>query len=705
MTHNSGIMGFDQRAFKSGQRRILRTLSFLAASSVALNCFTDPLEPVAPSWDVNLTIPLANRFYSLLEIVRKDTSLLRVGAGQQITYSTSMVAAPTTVGDLITISPNDTSLQVNFGVFRVDAPPLVAPLDIPWLPQGSSVPVPDTTIVTPDVQDTITTFESIIFEDGTIDLTIENNLPVDIEAVNPIQLLDNLGNVAATFTFNPQTIPANSSRTATDNLANRTLTNEIRLTGLVFHTPGSATPVPIPNGDLLVATLAANNLKARRAVFAEIPAQSLVNNDTADYSLDDSTIIQEVKLRSGILDLSFTNRVELAMIFKYRIDELQRPVGGTYIRFEDSVSLPRLGSGNVRLNLADHKIQSGSGDLVRSLKVISSVLLPVGSGQPVTVSDTDKVYITITRIEPIIADTARAILKPTWVDVNTVIGVDFGELPTHFSGQLNIPSASLGLGTLSSIGFPMDLHLVLAARTNIAGDSAYLQVPLTERRLSPGADSVQFDPAEVGQFLSQFSNRLPDSIRVGGRVLVNPPDVYSPTLAGVGTIGSNSSFGGSVHLDIPLHLGIVGGTYRDTLVVGDTTGDGTSDVSLHKDRIDDLNSGRMYIQVTNGMPIQLGVDLRFLDSLRLTVLSIPQSGQPVQVSAASVDGNGNVTVPAQSTATIELNRSELQQFDPAEFLSYSVALETTPGSPAVRFRTTDYVRIKVWSQLSSRVNP
>ncbi len=671
---------------------------------ISFDCFNEPLEPVAPSWDVNLTVPLANRFYTLSEIVQKDTSMLRVGVGQQIIYSTTVSTSPLADSNFISINPKDTTLHIKFGVFRVVSPPIVRPIQLPWVPQGVSVPIPDTSFSVADLTDSIPTFQSVTFESGTMSLSIQNNLPVPIDIISPIHMVDAQGNVIGTFIYTPSTIGPNSSGVASDDLAGKSVGNQIRISGIALHTQGSPNPVPIPLGDLLVATLSTSNLKARQAVFAEIPAQRLSDNDTARYALDDSTIIKEVKIKSGTLNFAFSNRVDLNMVFKFRLNEFQRPVGSAYVPYEDSVFIAAQGSGTISLNLAGYKIESMDGNLIHSVEVVSSVILPSSSGAPVTVSDTDKVFIAVSHSFPIIADTAVCVLKPTWVNVNTAIGVHFGDLPSQFFGQLSIPSAALGFGTRSSFGFPTDLYISISAKKNAAGDSAYLQVPLSQKRLQPGVDSVIFDPQEVGQFLSQFSGRLPDSLRISGKVLVNPPDVYSPTLAGVGSVGRHSSFSGNIHLDVPLRLGLVDGAYSDTLVVGDTTGDGHKDFDLHKSTIDNLNSGKFFIQVENGIPMQIGVLTRLLGHTQQTLLLVPQSGQPILATAATVDGNGNVTLPARSAATFELNQQEVRQFNPAELLTYFVTLQTTPGSPAVSFKTTDYIRIRIWSQLSTRVN-
>lgn len=683
-----------------------RTAVLLCSLVCALStfqCLDQPLEPVAPSWDVRLTFPLANRTHSLSEIVARDTSMLHAGAGGLISYTASLQAPPTFVGNLIAIRPPDTTADVRIGTFAVDTPPMVAPLVLPWLPGGTTIPLPDTTILVNDLHQDIPSFSSVTFAEGVIRLSVRNNLPVPVDVPGPVTLTDNLGHVLAIFTFSPSTIPAHGSRTATDNLAGRTTAHQLTLSGLALHLAGSVTPVPIPVGDLFVFTLAIDQARARQAVFADIPAQRLVDNDSASLRLDDSTLVKELRLTSGRMHFSFTNRIDLALIFKFRFRELYRGSGATHVAYEDSIMLPAGGTGELDLPLAGCGIQSTDGNLLRSLRTVTSVILPASSGRRVTVSDTDKVEIRVSTLAPLVVDTAVGVIKPTWLDVHVPVAVNFGDLPTRFSGQLNIPAAQLGLSTAISFGFPMDLNIVIGARTG-PGGWVYLSVPATQKRVPPGASSVQFDATEVGGFFSAFAGRLPDTLFVIGQVLVNPPEVYTPTLAGAGGIGRTSSFGGAVGLDIPLTLGIADGSFSDTLSMGDTTGDGAADFTVNRSRFRDIQNGSMYLEIENGLPLAVNLQVQLLDGTDQALLTIPRAGDQVGVGSATVNAQGTVTAPASGRSTIVLQGADIRMFEVATRMAYRMSFATPPGAGAVRFRMSDYVRVRVWTSFSYRVN-
>lgn len=680
-----------------------RLAVLLVFAATSINCFKEPLSPVLPTWDVNATFPLGARVYTLGDLVAKDTSLLKIGGSNQIIFAKSAALGSMTVNDRITLTPKDTSVRMKLGTFSITAPPKRSVITIPWLIPGQTMPIPDTTMAFADIFSKIDAFEEVTLKSGTISLQLDNNLPVTMEITTPILLFDQNDNVIATFAFSPPTIPPFSSRAATDNLTSKSFTSDFRLAGLQFHTPGSnGTPVHIPTGDLLVATLSTSNLKARQAVMAEIPAQRLVDNDTTRIRIDDSTLVKEVYMKSGALRFSLQNQIALSMMISFRFDELERRVGNTFVPYEDSVFLPAFGSGAVVLDIANTRVSSRSGELLGALNIRGSVSIASTVGQPVTVSETDNVTIAMTASSPFVADSAVGVVKPIWVSVDSKVNLGLWKGLQKFSGQLSLPAAHLRLATYSSIGFPSDAYITLGAR-KASGDSVFMTVPSSQRRLMPGQDGIDFEPSEVGRFLSQLSSRLPDSVRVYGRILVNPPDVYNPTPAGVGSVGTKSGVSGTVNVSVPLQLGLQGGIVRDTLVIGDTLNNGRKGFMIDQATLDQYNRGKVFIELENGVPAELSVTVSFLGASRTHLMTLPQSGMPIRLAAAQVDGSGTVVASSRSTTVVELSRQELANYNTSEFLSYAIGLSTSSDSSTVQLRTDNQVKIRVWTQLVGRV--
>jgi hypothetical protein len=664
----------------------IRTKLLLALLSLLLvSCFNDRLDPVAPTWDVDLTIPLASRDYSVMDVVNKEPSLMSSGPGTQIVYHNRIAAPGDSVRDAISLSPSPSVRSVKVGVFGLDQDSLSVNFAFPFLPPGNTLPgLPDTVVDIADVHDTIRTFFTATFESGTLSMTFRNYLRDTVVIEHDILLSDSTHQFA-TLSFANARLAAGQTAVRSADLAGQTVSRVVRMSGISFHLLGKPGSVTIPAGPLLHASISFASLRAHSAIVAHIPAQLLTNNDTTFLAINDSTIIKEVLFRQGTLYLDFQSRVAVDLSLMYRFPEVRRPTGITY---SGSLFLSRYGSGKDSIAVPGYRIRSVTGDLVRSLEAISSLNLPAADN--VTLNDTDKVNITFSSSAKVIADSTVAVVKPTWVNVNTSVALNTGDVGKKFSGQFRIPVASLNLMTLSSIGFPMDTYVQISMKSSTGGPPIVLPIP--QRRIQPGIlDSLTID---VGNFLSSASPKLPDSVRISGSVLVNPPAVYNPTLAGAGSISGRSGIRDTVTIDIPLRFSLIGGVFRDTTTLDFDPSD-----------VEKMNSGTVYVEVQNSLPIkQDSVYLYLLDSTGTNrLLRLPKSGLPIAVAAATVDAQGNVAAPVLSTTSITLDSGDIKALSRSKKLAYGIGIGTAAGGQ-VRVRTSDSFHIRLWSKLSYRVS-
>jgi hypothetical protein len=667
----------------------------LALALTTLNCFNEPLDPVAPRWDVNLTVPLSNRTITMQEIVERDSTVLRAGGGNQLTFVSTTNAAPTTVGDRVSVTPPDATGSIRLGAFIIALQNIVVNMQSPSLPSGSSMTVPPMTFDVPDVANAVNVQINARLASGTVRLTLTNAMDIPVSVTTPIELFDGSA-VQASFVFSGA-IPPHGSAWAEDNLAGRSITTGESLRGLHFSTTGSGgRTIAIPQYPL-VATFSVSGLTASSATVTSLPAQRLSSPPSA-LALTDSTKIQLMSVRSGRLDLRFTNRMSIGVRLRFRFPELTKQGGGG-LPYEDSVNIAAGLSQQYNANVAGCRLAAvAPGTLLDSVHVMSTIVIPVPVNGSVTLHDTDRVVVTMHAGTPLVADSGAVVLKPTWVDVRTVVPLDLAHLPTKFSGLLDIPAATLGLNLQSSMGFPSDLFLTVSAR-KATGDSTFLTLPASQRRIMPGSANVSFDNAEVGRFISDLSSRLPDSVVIAGRVLVNPPDCYVPAPSGVGRIGRNGSVGGTLDFRIPLRIGITNGLYQDTLAWGEGgSGDGSD-----RSAMDNMNTGTLFAEIQNGLPVQLGLSLGMLDKSRMSLMTLPQSGADIQVASASVDGFGSVTLPAASSTILTLSGVDVQKMRQTDFVRYALKLNTPAGAGPVSFTTANNVHLKIWMQLSYKV--
>ena len=667
-------------------------LTFLLIDTLLLSgCFTKRVDPIAPQWDVGLTAPISVKSYTLEDLVRKDTTILRIDAGGQVVYHTVVQAGPTIVGNVFSLNPLNATARAQLGALSIGSVgPLAFPVVLPGAIAGQQLPPMSRVSLSP-LTLTFSQFLELTVRSGSVTLTIKNNLPTTVTIDSTVTVRDGDGNIVALLPFSPNQVPAGGELASTADLSGKIIPSHLMVANMSVSEGGVANT---PSGNLLVATLASSDIVASHAVLASIPRQILVDNSTYSTPLRDSARIREVGIRSGVFTVKAQSAVPMNMFLKTRFPQLITSSGQA---FQDSFYLGALSSVQRQINLAGLRVRSTDGGFVNDLFGITTVNLYEGSaGQPVTVSETDSIHVQVSSTT-ITVDTIVGIVKPTIVPINQTIGLRLGEIAARFRGHLLIPAANLSLTPQTAIGFPIQLNLVLNANDAL-GRVVTLPVPVS--KVSGALVPIEFAPSDVGNFLSQISGKLPDSLQLVGTVVLNPD--YD-TLA-VGSVGSRSTFGGSVALSVPLTVSIAGGAFADTVAWGDTTGDGNSDYQSNADLFKNINSGRVHLDVENGLPMAAAFMITLLDRDHRVVMSLPQTvGDSVAVPAAAVVA-GEVIASTESRRVIALTQSEVRMFERAKYVRYGISL-ATPGTQPVSFRSNEFIKMRLWSEFSYQVQP
>jgi hypothetical protein len=664
----------------------------LALATGSFQCIDKPMDPVMPRWDIDLSAPIADKTYSLSEIVEKDPDLLQVAAGSTLLQlKTSVAAQPTYVGDRISLDPISTTFSSQVGQFSINSASFSLPIMIPGLTAGRSQiipPIPATNV--PAATGDVPYIQSAVLQSGTVTLTIENHMPVPMRIEAPVVIANEAGGTIGQFDFGTSLIAAGGSCSVSGNLAGVTVRQRVLVQNIRISSPGSGTSVvTIPN-PMLVAAVSSTNLVASSATVSNVDPQH--TQVTRSIPLNSETLIKDVWINRGTLSLHVVSGVALQSTLRLRLLEVLTQSGAVYERV---INLAARGSQDVSLDLAHCRIHDPANGFVRSLTADVTADVPGSSGSYVTINSTDQFSASVTS-SVVIADSAIAVLKPTIIAIDQKVALNLGDLTRKFKGSLDIPNANLRFTPQTSMTMPMELDLRLESRGG-NGSTVTLQVPVTKG--SAGIGTIDFAPGDVGTFLSSVSGNIPDSLRVVGNVILNPD--YDTTMTT--NIGRNGSFAGDVAFSVPMSLRIVDGCFADTVVMGDTTNDGKTDHIVDPDVMKDVNLGRMHLEIDNGLPLGVKIKLVLLDIAHNPVLTIPQSeGDSLEIGAGLVV-NGDVQSSAHSSRIVELRGSELTQFNNAAYVRMNV-ITTTPGATAVNFHTTDRVRVRVWSEFSYRVN-
>jgi hypothetical protein len=686
-----------KKAIRQRIKRAAGSICVLALAGISFHCVNKPLAPVAPTWETQMTAPVSLRSYTLSDLISKDSSLLGITpGGTQLVYRTTFQADPTFFGNLVSLSPFTCSSQVQLGVFSVAGTSYVLPVPFPaTFPKGTTTPIPPATFSVAPLQVMLPGLDSVSFQSGTLELHLRNNLPVPATVQGPITLKDAGGTACGTFDFTGMgPIQPGTESVASMDLAGVFLTRTLSLTGIALSEPGSTQPVFIPSDNLVVATLVAGNMMVRSAIVTTLPAQVAVNNVTMSLALKDSNLVKELFVKSGRLTLHFQSALPVNASFSYSIRELLTPAG---IAYTDNVSLPA-GKGLDRtLDLGAYRLHSTDGNFISALDVTGTIsLTPAGGGAPVKVRENDNISFALSATS-IVADSVVGVMKPTWVNINTLLPVKLGDLTKKFKGQVNVPAANLRLLPQSTIRFPLQLDLKLQAEGNRGQLLSEMAVP--QSSTGNGLQPIDFLPGDVGRFLTSISGLLPDSLRVRGTVLVNPQyDISAPQ-----SMGNSSWFGGQVQLSFPLICSLTGGLFADTTSIGDTSGTGQGHTLVDAKTAGNINSIQLHVSIDNAIPLQVALKLRFLDRAKRLLLVLPQTaGDSISIPAPAVQG-GIVQSPTHAERIIQLAGTEIQQFNSAYSVAYFMGISSA-GTDPVSFESTQAIRIRIWAEFKYQVN-
>jgi len=158
----------------------------------------------------------------------------------------------------------------------------------------------------------------------------------------------------------------------------------------------------------------------------------------------------------------------------------------------------------------------------------------------------------------------------------------------------------------------------------------------------------------------------------------------------------------SIHTYFPLKLGITNGVLIDTVSLDNKQ-------TFDKDFITSVKQGTMYLQVTNGLPLQMTFRAALLGRLtpaspRDTLLRIPATGTKTIQAATVNTADGTVRDSTTSLITLNLTGSDLDKFNYADAMWFRFDIVTAAGVTTVKIRDKDFIRILASANLVYQLN-
>ncbi|MBE2281330.1 MAG: hypothetical protein IAE91_13135 [Ignavibacteriaceae bacterium] len=658
-------------------------------------------DPVAPRWDVEFSIPFANREYSIASIIERDTTNLKFASDTAIIYyGDGKDINPITVGADFELSPTVSTISAEIGNISVNQQSDIS--DNVDITRYLNVTPGQTQVVAGVenagvIQDvpTLTAFEVAAFDAGTMNLRLTNNngVPITINRII-IRSAQNYTFQGTTIVTNqrllsrldPVTLATGASQTVAFNLAGEKLVNNMKME-LFISSPGSggvAVSIPANAGTAYVVSFAGLSISAVRAV---LPAQSPIVK-TGSVVLDDSTQFTSATIESGSLRIALTNNIDIPLNVTINIPGL---VSSSNQSFSRVVLVPRNGTAQVTENsLAGFRLVNSS--LSNHLDYsVSSV--NVVDGQPSTVSKDDVVEaeatissLSVTRIE--------GRLKPTAMAVSTtILELDLADLENNFTfTQFNLAESDIRLLLRTSATVPANFSGKLVG-TNSNGQRREMDIPPT--LVTGGISTVKLDPALLQTFLAGFTQKLPGTLEFVGTAVLNPN--YQ-----IGGASINDSVYGVIDLKFPFNVGISGGLYRDTTELGI----GSSDSS----RIADAGQAEVYMIVENGIGAAIQVSGRVLNEKGQQIMNFPPvhsgSDSIIRINGGITDASGRVITARRDSLKFVMDASDFQKIIQGQNIVTTISINTSrTGNQPVKFYANDKIKVRFYGRILYTIDP
>lgn len=678
------------------KKKYFFTLFLLGIVLMAQACVDVPSDIQPPRFDVVLNFPITDTTYTLDDALGDDSTLVASDDPNSIgllVYKQTNDISTFYIEDNLSLNGFSTQASQVIGSVKInDVTPIKTGINVEdWanVSSGSSTVFPENVGEVNVGFPRIEQFKSVTLDGGNLIIKVLNRLPVDME-LRGLQIInaDDGTIVAERPASEVITMPALDSTTVIFDLTNKTVKDSLRYIGTLY-TPGSSgqiVTIPAEAGTQLIASFDGLSISA---VTAVLPAQDPFSKDST-VVIDDSTFIQSAVFEEGSFEISFDNNLDLDINLSLTIDNLLDPNSNSYT---ENVFLQARET-NKKIGISDlsgWSISTLTADPTNELSY-SAVISTVSSDQPKTLSKNDSVGINIS-FGSIVFRSVSGKIKPTTFTINeSSFSFDLGDVKNSFNyTDINFNDPIIMLSLKSSANMEFGLNGILNGTNGIQSNTLNLNNILIA---SQGSNVIDLRDYGLKDFLNGFDSAIPDSFIFAGDATVNPNFT-------IGSVSKDDSVSGGISIEIPLDIGISGGTFVDTLEID------TLDIS--DEQINSINFAEITIEMTNEIPIEISFSGNVLDANKQPILAVPPSYNSItaiSIKAPTVDSDGYVISPSQTKQVITLKGEDAKTFINNPTLAISLSLETPPVGTAqpVKFRNTDKISVKLYGTVGYRVN-
>lgn len=629
------------------------------------------------SWDVDQTVPLFHSSFSLNDI---DTKYLKYGVsdtGYRLEYENLLYSYR--INDL---QVSDTGIDASFNLrkLRLNDQEInntvtlgqINPLFNLLNGQKADIPAQEQSDLEPTDIDASDFFETATLDTGYLDISITNDLPVNINLIVFELRNSNDNTLVASDSF--RNIPKGGGKAVqTIDLAGKTVTKNLKGSIKRLETEASGGPVLIEADKGLTVTLGVRNLRPSYAVAA-FPTQDVIDQDEG-LTLDmNGAEIKYFKVRSGRLRIKVVSTIQEDMSMVLSLPGTTKDGKAFY----QELSLP--GPAGVGVATTE-QIYDMTGytldfrgknpdvtDTVNTFHQILRVTLD-SSGRKLAVGLSDSIRLEY-RLEGMKPEYAIGYLGNTLS--RTGLDTTNFDLFKGLDGDLTFKDVKLDFIFRNSIGAEGRLKLHHLKGQNIFnGRSQILDADPLKDYVLVGKPEFKRDAYTETSFslgtsnsnIKEFLEVLPQKLEYDLETEVSPGGNVNNYQD---FVFDNSRMDVIMRLDVPISFAFGGLTLRDTQAVNFAElGDMTR-----------VKSATLFLDMTNYFPLDFDLDFQLFDknfnSLGYFDIS-PDGG----VARGNYDANGFVVQPSETPLRIKLPREKVGALVKTQYIGIVMKVKGT----------------------------
>lgn len=665
---------------------------FLAGMLLLSSIFGCALEkPSAPSWDVDVAIPLISKVYTMAEIADDEDAIGSDSTGTLFFEQSSDLDAYT-VGDQLDIDDMNDTFSMQLGTFTIDAPGAeFVSVELREIYPGADA-LHGQTVIIPGFNfatakkpmNAYDNFAYVVIESGNITIRVTNNLIIPLGSPITVEVWDTFADTLIVTISNPIQIDPGTTSSFSKDLAGKRLPNSLSIR-MVGASPGSGgSPVLVDASSRYDMSGEISELTASEAL-AKVPSQTVSNEDFVTIS--DSVSVVEAVVDNGMILLQVTGGMPLDAWIRYELPDFIDMAGVVLV---DSFFVRRNTNVSNTINLANFTLRPQMADFTQQQIRFRWRARTIDTGdQMALVRATDVMGAAFSvrdmRFASITGKLGQQDIEISQDDIEFDIPADLD--------SIFFETARLELVLNTTINFPTNISLTIEGQ-NEKGGVSYLNVnEMIEAADQPGVPSTRIIILDQqNSNINEFISILPNLVKIAGKFTLGDPDW-------IGTVTKDDFVDGVVKITAPFSFRLPAQT------IDSDVADIEIDEDVRENIIKHLANGAFFTEVTNHLPIGATVEVVFgdLDSSLVFEQPLLRIG-PFGAAAPTIDQEGYVRTPKVTEFTFDLTEEQMQTFLRTPLYSgVRVFLEGT-NNQFIKVRASDFIEIKAYTIIKVNVN-